>query len=87
MGNEYDYDFSTEAELTNKQLAVKLAMLSTLSVNQINRLLPNKTDKVKLDKLINIVNKSASEQDSITSLRTNFAELGGVVLRLIKIVI
>lgn len=78
------YDFSEEAKLTNQQLAGELAKIGPLSEKEVNRLLPNKIDKERLQKLINIVNSSSSEAEKIASLRENVTELGSVMIKIIS---
>lgn len=77
------YDFTEEAKLTNKQLAGELAKLTPLTMEELNKLLPRKTDKKRLKKLIDVVNSAASQNRKLASLQSNFAELGGVVLKLL----
>jgi len=77
------YDFSEEARLTNEQLAGELAKLTPLTAEEINRLLPNKVDKERFAQLIEIVNSSASQNSKLAALSDNFAELGGVSLKLL----
>lgn len=77
------YDFSEEAELTNKQLAGELAKLTPLTEEQINSLLPTKVEKQRFRQLIAIVNDSASQNQKVASLTSNFAELGTVVLKVL----
>ena len=74
------YDFSEEAKLTNEQLGDELARLTPLTAEEINKLLPKKTDKERLKQLIQLVNSSASQNKKLASLTSNFSELGGVVL-------
>jgi hypothetical protein len=77
------YDFGAEAELTNAQLAGELAKLTPLTEEQLNTLLPRKTDKLHLQELIDIVNSSASQNRKLADLTDNFADLGGVVLKVL----
>ena len=78
-----DYDFTEEAELTNRQLAGELAKLTPLTEKQVNGLLPRKVDKQRLKKLIGIVNSSASQNRKLAVLTSNLSELGGVVLKVL----
>ena len=77
------YNFEWEAELTNAQLAGELAKLSPMKADEIDKMLPRKADKERLNEIIKIVNSSASKQKKLASLHTNFASLGGVVLKLL----
>ena len=74
------YDFSEEAKLTNEQLAGELAKLTPLTSEEVNKLLPKRADKERLQQLIQLVNSSASQNRKLASLTSNFEELGGVVL-------
>ena len=78
------YNFKKEAELTNEQLAGELAKISPLSESDINKLLPERVDKERLQKLINIVNNTATEENKLSSIRENVTELGGVILKLLS---
>ncbi len=77
------YDFGPEAELTNEQLAGELAKLTPLTAQEVNKLLPRKVDKQHLRQLIEIVNCSASQNSKLASIKSNFATLGGVALKLL----
>ena len=77
------YDFSEEAKLTNEQLAGELAKLTPLTEEQVNRLLPTKVEKQRLKQLVDIVNSSASQNQKVASLTSNFTELGTVVLKVL----
>ncbi len=77
------YDFSEEAKLTNEQLGEELAKLTPLTVEEVNKLLPRRADKERLQQLIQLVNSSASQNKKLASLTSNFEELGGVVLTLL----
>ena len=77
------YDFSKEAKLTNKQLGDELAKLTPLTVEEVNKLLPERADKEGLKRLIELVNSSTSQNKKLASLTSNFEELGGVVLTLL----
>jgi len=78
-----DYDFTEEAELTNRQLAGELAKLTPLTEEQVNGLLPRKVDKQRLKKLIGMVNSSASQNRKLAFLTSNLSELGVVVLKVL----
>lgn len=75
------YDFTEEAQITNKQLAGELAKIGPLSERDINQILPKKIDKENLRKLINIVNSSSTEAEKIASIRENLTELGSVIIK------
>lgn len=77
------YDFSEEAKMTNEELASELAKHSPLKAEELNKILPRKIDKERFNKLLNIVNSSASQQKKLASLTDNIKELGGVVIKLL----
>ena len=77
------YDFSEEAKLTNEQLAGELAKLTPLTEEQVKSLLPTKIEKQRLKQLVEIVNGSASQNQKVASLTSNFTELGTVVLKVL----
>ena len=77
------YDFSEQAKLTNEQLAGELAKLTPLTEEQISSILPTKADKQRLKQLIDIVSSSASQNQKVASLASNFSELGTVVLKVL----
>jgi hypothetical protein len=81
------FDFSEEAEATNKELAGTLAGLTTLSAAQVERMLPTKADKLALGELIAIVSDATNQNEKVAQLRKRFADLGGVVIKLLKTVI
>jgi predicted flavoprotein YhiN len=77
------YDFGPEATLTNEQLAGELAKLTPLTAEEINKLLPRKVDKQHLNELIEIVKSSQSQNNKLALIKSNFATLGGVALKLL----
>jgi hypothetical protein len=77
------YDFSEERKMTNEELSGELSKLTPLKADEINRLLPRKVDKERLNEILKIVNNSASQNKKLVSLKENFEELGGVVLKLL----
>lgn len=78
------FDFSRARERTNSELATEIATLTTLSANEIETMLPRRADKLKLAELVKIVNSSASQNKKTKELSDNFAELGGVTIKLLK---
>ena len=76
------YNFSEEANITNKKLAGELSKLTPLKADEIEKLLPKKEDKVRLNKILKIVDSSAAENKKLAELKDNFEDLGGVVLKL-----
>lgn len=77
------YDFSEERKITNEELSGELSKLTPLKAEEINKLLPRKVDKERFNEILKIVNSSASQNRKLVSLKENFEELGGVVLKLL----
>lgn len=78
------YDFSKAAELTNKELSDELSKLTPLKSEEINSLFRNKIDKKRFNKILEIVDSSASQHRQFLDLKDNFEELGGIVIKLLK---
>jgi uncharacterized ParB-like nuclease family protein len=77
------FDFSEEAELTNQQLADELAKLTPMTVDELNKLLPELEDKQKFQQLIDIVGKAGSDNAKIAALTSNIGQLGGVAVKVL----
>jgi predicted flavoprotein YhiN len=77
------YDFEPEANLTDEQLAGELAKLTPLTAEEIDKMLPRKVDKQHFNELLKIVNSSTSQNKKLASIKSNFATLGGVALKLL----
>jgi hypothetical protein len=75
------FDFSDEANITNKQLAGELAKVTPMTVDEINKLL---VDKQRLAELISIVNSAAAENTRTAELTNKMGDLGGVVMKLLS---
>ena len=78
------FDFSGSRARTNAELATEIATLTTLSANEIENMLPRRADKLKLAELITIVDSSSAQNKKVKALDDNFAELGGVTIKLLK---
>ena len=78
------FDFGRARERTNSELAAEIATLTTLSANDIENMLPKRADKLKLAQLVKIVNSSSAQNKKAKELNDNFAELGGVTIKLLK---
>jgi hypothetical protein len=72
---------------TNEELDAEISRLTPLRDSQIARLLPNKGDKEKLAKLMEIVLDATEENEKIASLRDNIEELGSVAIRILGAVL
>lgn len=77
------YDFSKERADTNAALARELAAHTALSAERIEKLLPARADKARLDKLVKIVRGAGDEAERVAMLRRNIEDLGGVVVRVL----
>lgn len=77
------FDFSEEAEMTNKELSAELAKLSPLTEEEVAKLLPRKIDKERYAQLLSIVQSSTSLNKKVAVLTDNFTELGGVAVKLL----
>ena len=83
-GNRFREIAESSRDKTNATLAEELARITTLTDEQIERLLPTRADKERLARLLEIVNSSASQNRKLARLRRSFAELGPVVLKLLR---
>ena len=81
------FDFSKEREQTNKELASEIATLTALTARQVEKLLPKKADKKRLQELIGIVNGAAADNRKLAQLRKRWADVGGVALKVLKTVV
>jgi NAD-dependent DNA ligase len=78
------FDFSAEAQQTNQELASEIQAIGPLSADQVAKLFPTPQDQAALQKLLDIVNSSATQNTKIAQLQTNVQQLGSVALTLIK---
>lgn len=81
MAKNDPYDFGDAAERTNEKLSGELAQLTPLTAAEIQKLLPTKVDKQRFAAILQIVNSSASQNNKVAALRKNFAQLGGVMVK------
>lgn len=78
------FDFSNEAELTNKEFADELARLTTLTSTQVEQFFPRKIDKKRFTQLMQIVNASANRNKRVAAIESNFKTFGTTVMRLLE---
>ena len=78
------FDFSEEAAMTNRDFANELAVLTTLTVTDVERLFPRKIDKKRFAQLMQIVNASANRNARTAAVGDNFKAFGGTVIRLLE---
>ena len=86
--DEFDKDLEIiikdEAGATDKQLALRIASVSKMTVEDIEELFPEPADVQKLGELMKIV-KSAEEQNTkIKNIVANAEAFGGVILKLLS---
>ncbi len=77
------FDFSTEAEATNKALADEIAALAPLTPEQLVQILPEQIDQENFERLKAIIDSSTNEQEKLAMLKDNFSNIGGVVGKLL----
>jgi hypothetical protein len=73
------------ADLTNKQLAGRIAELTPISSTQLQELLPSKRDKEDFVALMRVVEEETSMENQLTFLRDNLATAGKVALKALKL--
>lgn len=78
------FDFDDEASEANNKFAAEIARLTTLKVDDVQRLFPRKVDKQQLVDLMKIVRSSASRNSKAAQLQANFQNLGGAALKLLE---
>ena len=85
------YDFSKEAQETDKELADDLNKLSGLSDNRIAELLPNRADQEQLKALIDAIKRETKIKKKKAVLLDRLADVApvvrGAVKGLVKIVV
>jgi hypothetical protein len=72
------------ADLTNKQLAGRLAALAPISGDRLQELLPYKRDKEAFIQLMRVVEDEADEENQIAYLGENLATAGKVALKVLR---
>jgi hypothetical protein len=81
-------EISAEArKATNVGLAGELSSLTRLSEQDIQRLLPRKVDKEQFAALMAIVADSTDEDEKIAALKERLEEVGGVVVRILRLLL
>lgn len=82
--SEHDFDFSKEAEETDRELAGDIQKLRGLTDEQIKALLPNRADQDELNSLIAAVNAAASENEKKAVLMQRLQMASGVVRDVVR---
>jgi len=80
----FEGDLERSAEKTNTELASDISKITRLKNEQIQELCPEKADKERLKKLIEIVNSATDDNGKILQFKENIEEFAGITLRLIK---
>jgi hypothetical protein len=73
------------ADLTNKELASRIAELTPVSAAQLQQLLPTKRDKEDFVALMRVVEEETSVENQLNFLRDNLATAGRVALKALKL--
>jgi len=84
MANRFEKAAKEATQLTNKQLANELAMVSKLSRTSIIELLPKKADKKAFVALMEQVEADTTMDEKLTFLQENIESVGSVALRVLK---
>jgi len=79
-----EFDFSEEANITNKKLAVEIAKLAPPDMAKIQAILPAREDKERFQKLIEIVNRAQSQNEKVAALEGNIAGLSQAAVTILK---
>lgn len=81
----FDEIAEKSAQKTDAQLASEISGLTRLTDIEISKLFPQKVDKERLVKLLEIVKESTDENDQINKLTGSIKELAGTAIKLIKL--
>jgi hypothetical protein len=73
------------ADLTNKELAGRIAELTPISSAQLQELLPSKRDKEDFVALMRVVEEETNLENQLNFLRDNLATAGRVALKALKL--
>jgi hypothetical protein len=73
------------ADLTNKELAGRIAELTPISSAQLQELLPSKRDKEDFVALMRVVEEETNMEKQLNFLRDNLATAGRVALKALKL--
>lgn len=78
-----DEEINQAAGETDAQLESKISSLTRMKDNEINELFPEKADKEKLIKLMQIVNEATTENKRTAHLVENIQDLAGTAVKLL----
>lgn len=87
MPNRFTAAAKKAADLTNKQLADELALVTKLSRDRLNELLPAKKDKEAFTALMQQVESDTQMDEKLAYLGENLKVAGSVVFKLLKVLV
>ena len=83
-GQRRRYDFSAESARTNAELSDEIAIHTTLSKEDLDKMVPRRADRQRLQKLITIVKASASARQKQAMLQAEFSDLAPVIVKVLN---
>jgi hypothetical protein len=83
MPNRFAKIAEESRQKTNDQLAGELASLTILTSDRLDEILPRRSDKARLARLMAIVTSSTRKNEKIAALRGNLNDLGGVLFKVL----
>ncbi len=84
MPNRFSDAARRASDITNKELATELSVLSNLNREKIKKLLPLKRDKQAFIELMKEVEADTTMDEKLAYLQQNINSAGTVALRLLK---
>jgi len=87
MPNRFRETAKISREKTNEELRDEIAKLTTLNLEKINSLLPQKADKERMIELMDIVHSAAAANKKVADLGRNIQKLGPVIIKILKAVV
>lgn len=79
------YNFSQEANETNRDLSNRINKLQVLSKDEIQRYLPERVDQDELSKIISEVKKASSSEEKEQIILNNIKTASTIVAGVLKI--
>jgi hypothetical protein len=73
------------AESTNRALTDEISSLTFLTEDDVERILPRKIDKEHFGRIMAIVASSTNQNTKVAALKENLDEVGGVLLKVLKL--
>lgn len=87
MANRFSKAAKEAREATNKELAEKIAAVSSFSTDRLNELLPNKRDKEAFVKLMEQVEADTDMDTKLAYLADNIQSAGRILINIISKVV